>query len=689
MADIAKAYVQIVPTTKDIASNIKKALNGADVENVGESLAQKMSNGFKKAIISTGLAVFIGKTIGDAIKNGADFEQYFGGAEKIFDGMNINSILSDSVEAYKTMGMSANQYLKVINDVGAAFKANMGSEAGYETAKKGLQAISDYASGTGKSVDELSQKFTMITRSTSSYQSIADQFSGVLPATSKAFLEQAQAAGDLGKQYKSLTEVPIAEYQGAVASALERGVGALNLTGNTAMEASKTVSGSIGAMKAAWSTFTTSLSIPEIDTSEAFSNFVNSFHDLINNLTPMIEEMAPNIANALGLALVELGPVIINIIGETIGSVLGSLPEMFGKLDISGAAVVITASLAGIAKAIVALAPTGEILAEIGASIVGLINPISLLVIAILSIPVAVTALTRALTDLWVNSKAFEQMVDAEVQLYYKLHDAFISAGVAIGSLKNKLTELKDNMSNVFSQVVSIAISKINEFKNKVRTGIQETISNTAKTLVEFVSNFKEVFKTIIESVASWKDELISKIKDTISTMTSEAVKKAKELPSKFKEIGKNMAEGIKKGFEDDIDSVIKGVEKAVNKVVEKLKKLLGIQSPSKLFKEQVGAMMAAGIEVGFTEEMQSASIQILDSLKDLASETGQDYNTLFSSIFKNPGDWYKYVGNSISYSENGKEYVIENKVVIEGELSKLLKAIKREEKMQFIAIGY
>ena len=100
----------------------------------------------------------------------------------------------------------------------------MGDAAGYEAAKTGLKAISDYASGTGKNVDELSQKFTLITRSTSSYQSIADQFSGILPATSAGFLEQAQAAGVLSGKYKQLTEVPIDEYQAAVSKMLEKGV---------------------------------------------------------------------------------------------------------------------------------------------------------------------------------------------------------------------------------------------------------------------------------------------------------------------------------------------------------------------------------------------------------------------------------------------------------------------------------
>ena len=108
-----------------------------------------------------------------AVEGFAEYEQLAGGAQKIFDQMDYSRIEQDAQNAYKTMNISASEYLATMNDVGATFAATMGDEAGYNAAKTGLQAIADYASGTGKSVDVLSEKFTMITRSTSSYQSIA------------------------------------------------------------------------------------------------------------------------------------------------------------------------------------------------------------------------------------------------------------------------------------------------------------------------------------------------------------------------------------------------------------------------------------------------------------------------------------------------------------------------------------
>lgn len=231
----------------------------------------------------------------EAVKSYSNFEQLAGGAAKIFDQMDQAKILKDASNAYKDLGISANQYLSVLNDVGATFAATMGDKAGYETARKGLLAISDYASGTGKSVDELSAKFTLITRSTSSYQSIADQFSGILPATSKDFLAQAQSVGLLSSKYEELTKVPIAEYQKAVAGMLEIGVQGLGLAGNTVAEANSTISGSLASTKAAWEDLMVAFVNGGEDFDRVSKNFLDSATTTVGLIIPKIGDVLENV----------------------------------------------------------------------------------------------------------------------------------------------------------------------------------------------------------------------------------------------------------------------------------------------------------------------------------------------------------------------------------------------------------
>ena len=287
---------------------------------LGKGLATAAKVGV--AAVTAASAAIVGLTK-SAVDGFAEYEQLAGGAAKIFDEMSQTKILQDAQNAYKDLGLSANEYLAVINDVGATFAATMGDAAGYEAAKTGLKAISDYASGTGKNVDELSQKFTLITRSTSSYQSIADQFSGILPSTSAGFLEQAQAAGILSDSYKQLTEVPIAEYQDAVSKMLEQGVADLGLANNTIDEAFSTLSGSLAMAKGAWSNLVTGLANDSADLDTLINNFVESVVAASRNIIPTIGKAL----GGIGKLINEVFPVALEYIPQIITEFLPSVAE--------------------------------------------------------------------------------------------------------------------------------------------------------------------------------------------------------------------------------------------------------------------------------------------------------------------------------------------------------------------------
>lgn len=298
-----------------------------------DNLTHKVGEGLKTAA-KVGIAAVgaIGAAtvayVKSAVDSYSEYEQLAGGAQKIFDEMDYARIEKDAYDAYKTLGISANDYLRIINDTGATFAATMGDESGYETAKKGLQAISDYASGTGKNVNELSQKFTLITRSTASYQSIADQFSGILPATSKDFLEQAQAAGLLSEEYTELTKVPVADYQYAVAGMLEYGTGKLGLAGNTANEAATTISGSIATMKGAWNNLKTGVAQNTGDMDLLIDNFVeatyNAGTNIIDRATITVEGIKSVFSNPeQRQKFIDLGKALLGKIGDGIKLLLG------------------------------------------------------------------------------------------------------------------------------------------------------------------------------------------------------------------------------------------------------------------------------------------------------------------------------------------------------------------------------
>ena len=376
-----------------------------------------LSSKFKKSLtaaVKVADAAIIGLGTA-AINSYSEFEQLAGGAAKIFDEISQTAILQDANNAYKELGLSANQYLAVINDVGAAFAATMGDEAGYEAAKTGLKAISDYASGTGKNVDELSQKFTLITRSTSSYQSIADQFSGILPATSAGFLEQAQAAGILSDSYTQLTEVPIAEYQEAVSEMLEQGVADLGLANNTVMESETTISGSFAAMKAAADNFLVALVDDNTDVGESFQTLTSSVGSFLDNVIPKIWDF-----------IGALGPI-----GPLLAGITAALVAFHVAVSISKIVVAAAAALDAYRKA-----NEGATVAQWLLNAAMNANPIVLIVTLI-------AGLVSALIVLWNTNEEFREKVTT---IWEDIKKVFVDAWESITQKWEEAVEFFDGL---------------------------------------------------------------------------------------------------------------------------------------------------------------------------------------------------------------------------------------------------
>lgn len=339
-AKVGSAYVEVTPKAAGGFESLLEKEIGNGTER-GERFGSAFSGGLK-GMVSAG-AVAVGNILADMVEAGAslakdilgdafsgasEYEQLSGGAQKIFDDMDYATILDDANRAYQELNMSANEYLGSINEVGATFAQTMGDQAGYDTARAGMQAISDYATGTGRDIGELNEKYKMITRSTGSYQSIADQFSGILPATSADFLEQAQAAGLLSESYESLTDVPVAEYQQAVTGMLERGVEGLGLAGNTVAESTKTVSGSLEMMKAAWSDWLTSLGSEDIDTSAATSKLLESVQVAGQNVIPLLQGIVSNVSAQLPGMVSSVGPILIPAVVSMVSSVVPAIVSL-------------------------------------------------------------------------------------------------------------------------------------------------------------------------------------------------------------------------------------------------------------------------------------------------------------------------------------------------------------------------
>ena len=505
--------------------NFEKALKGVAVAGAG-------------AFVAVGTA---------AITTYADFEQLSGGVQKIFDEIDYATIERDAQEAFKTMQMSANQYLEVMTTVGANFASTLGDAKGYEVAKQGMKAITDFATGTGRSVDELSQKYQMITKSTSSYQSIADQFAGILPATSAGFLEQAQAAGFLSDSYTKLTEVPMAEYQEAVTQMLTKGVDALGLTNNAANEASTTLSGSFSMLQGSWNNLLVAFANPEQDLNLAIDDFMDSLSAVADNLLPRI--------------------------GVVFGSIFGSIPTPILAVASAIGAVVagITAynAVIKVKNVLDAIQEAGSIklaLAQIGLNTAMLASPITWVVAGI-------TALVAAFVLLWNKCEGFRnfwiglwELLKGTLTAIWEEHIKPLweeHLQPAIQAIMDKLTEL-------WEAVIKPTIGK-------VVTILKDLWDNVLKPIVDwlisfFVERFKFAFDTI-KSVIQTAKETIATVIDSVKNIFTGIID---FIVGVFTGDWEKAWNGVKKVFTGIINGIIGVFESMVNFVIRGINKLIG-----------------------------------------------------------------------------------------------------------------
>ena len=445
---------------------------GSKLGNIGKSVGGAFLKG--TAIATAGITGLIGASV----KGFSEMEQLSGGAKKIFDEMDYSTIEKDATEAYKNMNMSAQEYLTAMNNVGATFASTMGDKKGYDTAKKGLQAISDYATGTGADINLLSEKYKMITRSTSSYLSIADQFAGLLPQTTDGFLKQAQASGFLSSEYKKLTDVPVDEYQQAITNMLEQGVDKMGLLGNTSAEAEKTISGSFLATKSALSNF--------ISGAGSIDEVVSSMTNLGNNVVKAIVEMAPKIVGGLIQMTNALIPKIPPLINALLPTVINGATSLLNGL---------ISALPQIFQAIVGILP------QLTQTLLGML-PTILQVLIQMSI-MSIQAVAQMLPTL------IPQIVDAILQMIPILIDnlpLFIKAGFqliaglieglykALPVLLSSLPKIGSSMLNYWKQLPSM----FKDIGGMLIRGLWNGISNYGSWVI---SKIKGMGNSILKAV--------------------------------------------------------------------------------------------------------------------------------------------------------------------------------------------
>lgn len=260
---------------------------GSAASTVGKGIFNVATNVAKVSVAATTAgATAISALTGLAINGYADYEQLVGGVETLYK-TSADKVKQYAADAYKTAGLSANEYMNTATTFAAALVSSLGgdTEQAAELANTAISDMSDNANKMGTNISSIQdayngfakQNYTMLDNLKLGYGGTKTEMERLIDDANKLNAAQGKA-----------TNYTIDSYADVV-SAIHDVQNAMGITGTTSKEASTTIQGSVNATKSAWSNLVTGIADDNANFGQLISNFVDSATTAASNIIPRIE----------------------------------------------------------------------------------------------------------------------------------------------------------------------------------------------------------------------------------------------------------------------------------------------------------------------------------------------------------------------------------------------------------------
>lgn len=306
--ELAKAYVQIIPSAVGIQGRIQKEIE-PEADSVGSSFGGKMVGMIKKVIATAA----IGKALSASISEGAALEQSLGGIETLFKD-SADKVKANAAKAYQTAGMSANDYMELTTSFSASLLSSLAGDTSKaaDVADMAMVDMSDNANKMGTNMEDIKnayqgfakQNYTMLDNLKLGY--------GGTKSEMERLLADAQKISGVEYNIDNLSDVY---------SAIHVIQGQLDITGTTAKEAATTISGSFNQMKAAAKNVMGEIALG-MDVGPALNELANTIITFAaGNLLPAVWNVISALPSAIVTFVTALGP-------QLFAAVSGLIPQI-------------------------------------------------------------------------------------------------------------------------------------------------------------------------------------------------------------------------------------------------------------------------------------------------------------------------------------------------------------------------
>lgn len=641
----SKAADELDKSIDESGKSAEKAANGgftilkATIANLAADAIKSALDGAKelgKALLDLGK---------EAITSYADYEQLKGGVETLFGtggktaeeyaeevGISVEAaelylansvraqerVLEDARNAYKDVGLSANEYMETVTSFSASLLSALGGnqEIAAKAANDALIDMSDNANKMGTALESVQ----------AAYQGFAK---GQYQLLDNLKLGYGGSKTEMERLLKDAQELSGVEYNidnlNDVYKAIHVIQDSMGITGTTAKEAATTVSGSVNMTKKAWANLVTGLADDNADLNGLINDFVDSLNLTLDNILPLVDTVTsgiitladslitnalPKLLDRVPTLVSELAPKILSGVSTILQSLNRVLPQLLPVIQ-----KLITDTLSVLTKALPDLLKTGSSL---------LLSIIQGIAAAIPDLVKMLPDIIKAITDTLLSEEGITTMLDTGIALLIGVIDGLTDA---IPRLIEMLPEIIETICSTLTSPENIGkiVVAAGTIVVKLAGGILDSIGKLSSAAGELISEFLSGIRTWFERIGSIGGTIIEKLKEGIDKVRykvvssilnlGEMIKDALPKPGKFIEMAKDMVAGLWQGIQEKAEWLKNKVSSFGSGIVSSVKRVFGISSPSKVFKNEVGKYLAEGLGVGFSDEMKNVTKDMQDAI--------------------------------------------------------------------------
>ena len=581
--ELGQAYVQIMPSAKGISGSIKKQLD-PESASAGKSAGGKIATAIKGVIT----VAAIGKFIGKSLTEGAKLEQSLGGVETLFKG-HADKVKKNASEAYRTAGVSANDYMENVTSFSASLLQSMGgnTEKAADKAHMAMVDMSDNANKFGTDMRDIQNAYQGFAKE--NYTMLDNLKLGYGGTKSEMERLLADATKLTGVKYDINN---LADVYDAIHVVQDE----LGVTGTTAIESAETFSGSLASMKAAFSNFLGNLSLGEdvAPSLQALAQTVATF--LFGNFLPMVVNILKALPGAIVTFIQEFIPYLIeagvNLVNSLSAGLTTGLPALLTNMQ-----AIATNAMNTITEKLPEFLTKGvEIITNIVNGILQAIPQIITIAGNIITTFVGFI-MTNFPKILATGKDLLLSLIDGIIENYPAIVDS------AIGALNNFLTTVKKKLPEVLASGKETLLSLVDGIIENLPSLIESAITAISGFIDTLVKNLPSIIKTGIEFIVSLLGGILERMPDLIIMAGTLIAKFVAMLISKLPDI-------LKAGVEI-LGSIVKGItQHQINLFkmgTELMVKLIAkIAEKFTQFKEK-GKEIVANIITGITGKLSAA----------------------------------------------------------------------------------